>query len=39
MRADEEEACATWLVDDLQAAVDRVGADGIGEYEGVWRMA
>ena len=32
-------------VDDLQAAVDRVGADGydlvggIGEYEGVWRMA
>lgn len=32
-------------VDDLQAAVDRLGADGyglvggIGEYEGVWRMA
>lgn len=32
-------------VDDLQGAVDRVGADGyrlvggIGEYEGVWRMA
>ena len=32
-------------VDDVQAAVDRVGADGyglvggIGEYEGVWRMA
>jgi catechol 2,3-dioxygenase-like lactoylglutathione lyase family enzyme len=32
-------------VDDLQAAVDRVGTDGyglvggIGEYEGVWRMA
>lgn len=32
-------------VDDLQAAIDRVGADGyqlvggIGEYEGVWRMA
>ena len=32
-------------VDDLQAVVDRLGADGyglvggIGEYEGVWRMA
>ena len=32
-------------VDDLQAAVDRVAADGyglvggIGEYEGSWRMA
>ena len=32
-------------VDDLQAAIDRVGADGyqlvggIGEYEGLWRMA
>ena len=38
--------CATWLeVNDLQAAVDGAATQGfvlvggIGEYEGVWRMA
>ncbi|WP_153503662.1 VOC family protein [Cumulibacter manganitolerans] len=49
----DPDAMATWLgirsvaleVDDIQEAVDRVGADGyrlvggIGEYGGIWRMA